>query len=214
MVIKNEPFTRLLSCNLTEYEKSLISKQVVELIGQIQDVEDAKAESSARYGSALRTLKKDLAGLAKKHREGSELRDVECYTMFDWTNGMAHIVRTDTDAIVESRTITSDERQMQIEDDSGESEGLSVEAGEGVATGGDSSFDGQVETGQIWQALPRDNKTLKSLLGLVMEKTPPMKDIKKFTDDEYMAAGDWAARVHLAASDNDVEVPEKPDFLG
>ncbi len=114
-----------------------------------------------------------------------------------------------------SRGMREDEFHKQRElFEEGEPQGLEVEAGEEVATEDDAAFDGKVETEQIWQALPRDDKKLKNLLSLVMEKSPTMKVIKAFSNDEYMSAGNWAASLHLAASDDVVKVPEKPAFLG
>ena len=60
----------------------------------------------------------------------------------------------------------------------------------------------------------REKRTL-DLLGLVLDLTPYSGEelynvVLEWTDAELEDVGDWAGHVHLAASDNDVEVPPKP----
>jgi hypothetical protein len=53
---------------------------------------------------------------------------------------------------------------------------------------------------------------LRDLL-LLADVDVPLETIEIWTNEERQAAEKWAASVHLAASDNDVEVGAKPDFL-
>lgn len=39
------------------------------------------------------------------------------------------------------------------------------------------------------------------------------EEMEAWTRDQHDAAGEWAAAVHLHASDNDVDIPEAPAFL-
>lgn len=39
------------------------------------------------------------------------------------------------------------------------------------------------------------------------------EEMETWTRDQHDAAGEWAAAVHLHASDNDVDIPEAPAFL-
>lgn len=56
-------------------------------------------------------------------------------------------------------------------------------------------------------------ETLRDLLSLV-EVDVALETIGAWTDDQCGQAADWAAAVHVFASDNyDVEVPPKPEFL-
>lgn len=56
---------------------------------------------------------------------------------------------------------------------------------------------------------------LVDLLSLVMNgKQPDLEVVFEWTDEQREQAEIWAGSVHLSASDNeDIVVPEKPDFL-
>lgn len=58
----------------------------------------------------------------------------------------------------------------------------------------------------------RDDYWLADALELVDVSISPLT-IKGWTDAQCQQAEDWAAAVHFAASDNDVEIPPRPDFL-
>lgn len=59
-----------------------------------------------------------------------------------------------------------------------------------------------------------DPEILFDILGLIIENPPEIKIIKKWNDEEKFLACEWAGAVYLQASDNDdIEIPEKPDFL-
>lgn len=54
---------------------------------------------------------------------------------------------------------------------------------------------------------------LMDLLSLAMDKPPTIDMICRWTITECSIAESWAVAAHLHASDNDVVVPRKPDFL-
>lgn len=57
-------------------------------------------------------------------------------------------------------------------------------------------------------------QVLSDLLSLVMEDPPPPEQVATWDATMMLLAEGWAAALHLYASDNDdVEVPEKPEFL-
>ncbi len=59
-----------------------------------------------------------------------------------------------------------------------------------------------------------DPDVIHNCLSLVMEAAPSVDEIQKWTDEERELAGDWAAAVHLDASDNEgITVPARPSFL-
>lgn len=69
------------------------------------------------------------------------------------------------------------------------------------------SYDRQETPGSI------DDETLKDLLSLVGVDCP-LETIACWTVEQKDQAAEWAASVHLQASDNDdVEVPPRPNFL-
>lgn len=60
---------------------------------------------------------------------------------------------------------------------------------------------------------PTPMETLSDILAMCDVKVTP-EELKTWSQEQIDAAGDWAARAYLRASDNDdVVVPPKPEFL-
>ncbi|MDO9016659.1 MAG: hypothetical protein Q8S73_43065 [Deltaproteobacteria bacterium] len=55
-----------------------------------------------------------LRELALAAREGTELQEVTCTWVPDYASGIARLLRDDTNAVVETRSLTSEERQTQM----------------------------------------------------------------------------------------------------
>lgn len=198
-----------LKCKLTEEDRALISGQIVEKLSQKEDYEAEKSANSSHYGGLIKGINKEIANLAKKHREGQELRLVECYTHFDWSEGIATVYRSDTNEQVSTRTITSSERQRQIDD---EKENKEIEdqvdgAIDDLSGEGELIPDGQSE-------VARNNEGLRDLLSIVLKKAPSIKTIESYSNSEFEEARNWAVAVGSEAADDNVDVPEKPAFLG
>ena len=58
------------------------------------------------------------------------------------------------------------------------------------------------------------DKDMQSLLGKVLVKAPTLKTVNGYTDEEYAGAIRWAEAVISKQDGKEVEVPEKPAFLG
>lgn len=61
----------------------------------------------------------------------------------------------------------------------------------------------------LWAREDEVTSTLLELVGI----SPSKETLATWTDDQVRAAEEWAAAVHLEASDNDVDVPPRPEFL-
>ena len=200
-MIKNEPFMKSLKCKLTDAEKALLSQRVVELVSKKEEVERQKAAASSRYGGELKEIWSEIAELSQRHREGFEYREVECYTEFSWTDGVAKVIRSDTYEMVSSRTISDDERQMHIDELEQEDNAQDTESNDIPDN------DEQQEE--------RDDFALQRLLAKVMEKVPTLKTIGGYTDKEWRDANRWATMSEAAERmDGQSFVPPKPPFLG
>lgn len=68
-----------------------------------------------------------------------------------------------------------------------------------------------VEIGKVWTP-PDPIEVLVDLLGLV-DHAVPYSTVRAWTRKQRDEASDWAAAVHLEASDNDVTVPDRPAHL-
>lgn len=78
---------------------------------------------------------------------------------------------------------------------------------------GDPKDHGYVEF-VIEEALDLDECRATRDLLMLVEVEVPLTDItEKWTPEERAAAEDWAVAAHLDASDNEVELPARPEFL-
>jgi hypothetical protein len=48
---------------------------------------------------------------------------------------------------------------------------------------------------------------------LLLVDAPENLDVKSWTPEQLHQAGDWALRCHVRASDNNNQVPPRPDFI-
>lgn len=93
---------------LTEQELLAYGKDQAHLTMEIQSLEkDRKAISDQ-----INPKKKRVKELAKAVDEGKEFREVECQWEYNWTTGLKHIRRLDTDEIVGS-SIEIEEHEKQ-----------------------------------------------------------------------------------------------------
>jgi hypothetical protein len=237
--MKNEPFMMELQCKLTEEDKAQISKMIVDKLSEKEDFEAAKSAATGHWGGKIKVVNQEIASLAKKHREGHELRDVECYTHFNWADGIATVYRADLNEKVSSRIITSAERQRQIDDedefqeteeavdqafDEMEAEGDPDEAGRSASAIESNSIPGDEEESpnksgpqaeDVQPSIKRDDKALRNLLKEILEKAPTLKTIRLYTDDNYQEVLAWASAVKMAEDpENEIKVPYKPAFVG
>lgn len=60
---------------------------------------------------------------------------------------------------------------------------------------------------------PPSAEILVDILSLVFENPPDEDTVEEWSDGDKLAAQNWAGDVHIAASDNDIEVGPKPEFL-
>lgn len=230
---KNEPFMMELKCILTDEDKATISSMIVGKLSEKEDFENEKSSATAKWGAKIKEINKEIASLARCHREGQEMRQVECYTHFDWSTGIATVYRTDTQAIVSTRTITSQERQRQIDDQQIEADSVDGEVdgeqeaaqgqtdivqGQENPAGGESIPDGGEVEGsraEMPKGGDRKNEALRELLTRVMQKAPTLKTIELYTDAQFEQVRQWAAAVYLNDNGNEtVEIPMKPAFIG
>lgn len=69
---------------------------------------------------------------------------------------------------------------------------------------------GPAERAETIENIP--DEALSDLLLLVGVTRPPAQ-VAEWSPEQRALAYEWAAAVHLSASDNDVAVPERPEFL-
>jgi hypothetical protein len=99
--------------SLDDDEVAVRTKTLTQKLDEVENVEYQRKEANARYRDDLKYLKASIHDLndAVKHRR--ERRDVRC----EWrrvTGNMMHLVRLDTEEVIETRAMTADERQEDL----------------------------------------------------------------------------------------------------
>lgn len=105
---------RTLSVKLTEEERRAYAMESATLVGQIEQEEIAEAGRKKQVKEGIDGLRSHLRLLAEKVRTGEELRKTPCDILHDYPKVERRVVRQDTLAVVESRTLRQDEIQTRL----------------------------------------------------------------------------------------------------
>lgn len=106
--------TRELRVTLTAEERAEHEKSCATLIRDLDVLEAKKREAVSEWNAKIKTLKKRMAKASEAAVEGFEVRDVECEDRPDFDSKVVRTVRTDTGDVVETRSMTADERQDKL----------------------------------------------------------------------------------------------------
>ena len=119
---RKETKVKMLPCALSEEERLerggalasvwiSIANHNNELEGIIGDFKASKKDIENKIAKA----KTRLSELSDVVTEGSEKRDVNCESLFDYENGTVIVRRLDTDEVIEDREMEGLEKQMQLD---------------------------------------------------------------------------------------------------
>ncbi len=114
LVTRTVPTTRHIRVELPHKEKSKLFDEVMDLDEQIKQTEKSKKHQAEKHKDKLDSLNAKRLELTDLGREGRKA-DVECDMTLDYTNEKVTVVRRDTGEVLESRTMTKDERQGTLE---------------------------------------------------------------------------------------------------
>ena len=95
-------------------EKKALASRMAEASAKAEDLETEKKEVSASIKSRIETNAKELRDFGKKYRDGYEWRKMECRRVYLYSDSTVITYRTDTGEQVESRAMTTAERQQAI----------------------------------------------------------------------------------------------------
>lgn len=110
--MKTEPRTLLVK--LTEEERNERAMSATETL-RARDNADSHAKLQAKLNKgAVEKLEAELRKLSSAAREGSEMQEVMCTWIPDFSAGVMRLRRDDTGAIVERRSMSDDERQSEL----------------------------------------------------------------------------------------------------
>lgn len=152
----------------------------------------------------------DMASIAEIIENGTEDQQVSCQWEFDYRGGIKRLRRLDTMEIVDHLPLSADECHLSFDFDSDKAE--VQEDPSGAPEGGEAVEEGVAEAvdSTPWE---RNDERTQAMLGLVGVDLG-LEILSLQPDEEIQRAEDWAAAVHVQASDNnDVAVPPTPPFL-
>lgn len=106
--------TKELECKLTSEEIRNLGVALANAIGELESLEQEKADFMADLKSRQKDARAKMKLLAEKIRSGLEVRLVECRIEKDFLANAVRAYRLDTGDLVEERPMTPEERQMML----------------------------------------------------------------------------------------------------
>ena len=111
----SEPFSRELPCELTDVELLTHSKDLAKLNQDLVEKETRKKEVASDYAAQLSAITSTIQVESRKVATGIEYRFVECQWVPNFTEDINELFRLDTGEIIETRAITQQDRQAELE---------------------------------------------------------------------------------------------------
>lgn len=96
---------------LTAEEVRAYEQQLPVVVGEYDSTEEEAKSIQRQYSSKLKGLRSTIQSVSQKIRDRSEKRNVRCYLRFDIENGKARVIREDTNVMVSTRDMTSQEKE-------------------------------------------------------------------------------------------------------
>ena len=106
---------KTLKYEFTADEKKKLASEMAEATQAEIDLVGEKEEVVASFKARIKEAEQKRKTASKKYRDGYEYRRTQCEIMRDFTAGMVTYVRMDTGEIAETRSMTADERQKELE---------------------------------------------------------------------------------------------------
>ena len=106
--------TKRLPVPLTETERQEMSAELIKGIETRVELDAEKRASAKDYTERVSHADVTIRNLAATLRRGTVIRDVECSEQRSWSTREMLVVREDTGEVVERRTMTAEEAQMEF----------------------------------------------------------------------------------------------------
>lgn len=108
--------TRDLPVKLTTEQLNDRSRELVATLEAIEEETDAKKREADRRNGIIKDMESNAAKLCRTVKTGEEDQPVRCVVTFDYKDQKVIVTRDDTDALVETRSMTQDELQQGLEE--------------------------------------------------------------------------------------------------
>jgi len=109
-------FVKEVKVPLTEEQTQEYSVQLAQEVINLEQLKEEKREAMKEHSDKIKELQTWINETAEKIASGHELVPMDCEFCKDYAAGMVDIVVVDTGALVESRAMTTEEKQMGLED--------------------------------------------------------------------------------------------------
>lgn len=113
--IRSLPVRRLLPCPLSEQEQLELARRTAQVEQELMAVDEEYRRLKAEKYAELKAKSVEFSECLAKMRAGAEDREVECEERYDYGNGTVYVVRLDTLDVVETRSMTPQERQQKLD---------------------------------------------------------------------------------------------------
>lgn len=111
-VERGEKFKRALPCPINPAKADKKAKEIVDVLTEI----NVQKEKAKPYRDKVKELTLKVESLRHDITSKTEEREVTCVEERDFTHREVRVIRLDTDEVVESRTMTDEDRQEEMED--------------------------------------------------------------------------------------------------
>lgn len=88
---------------------------VLDILSRIDQLEEELATVKSQFKNTIKEQELLLSDRRRSLRQGYEMVDVECDEQMNWDEEVVEIVRCDTGEVLDTRPITEEERQMNID---------------------------------------------------------------------------------------------------
>lgn len=104
-------FKKAVPVKLKAGEKESKNDRIVEALGERKEVKAEMKLATSQHRTRINELDKEIETLREQINGGQELREVDCVNVKDFRNNVVKTLRVDTRETIETREMTSDERQ-------------------------------------------------------------------------------------------------------
>lgn len=106
---------KLLPCKLTQEEIVACSKEQSQNIQTVVEIKNQLKAIQSEMGGRVKQLEAGIGVLANRIKNGEEMRSVDVEVQANYTDCTITVVRLDTGQPIESRNMTGEEKQLQID---------------------------------------------------------------------------------------------------
>lgn len=106
---------RALPVKLTDEQIQKCGEKLAEMEIDLQSTRELAAAAATKYRERKKALAESIATVSQQINDGQEQRPATCELRPDYKRNTMEVVRTDSNEVVETRALTLDERQDELD---------------------------------------------------------------------------------------------------